>query len=351
MVNLQRLVTILSLLVAAASLLAAVQLALKSAELVKELEELRETASEVEKLRKELEEKLKEIENLTKIIEEYGGQTAAEKEVRAIAYILPSKACSSRWKEIYGDRIYFYVYANLSEYAGYIDEDFKVISSVYNTVIVFIPGEDTSEFYSNLGVLDSLATKNNLKVLWTILPKWKYGAESDYLYPNTQMNALVLNLMGFLSTLNSTWKIAVWYGWNDRCDPYDIYRFYQSLPADLKTLYAVWIDQPFVACTKGLSSRNPPFLVVTELYSESSLRDFSNLYKHQMIVTGYSGARTPEEWLERVSWKLSFVKGVDRLLGFWVFYDINDGHGEQYAAFRPEWGVIPDPYEGIAVRP
>ncbi|MEM3138481.1 MAG: hypothetical protein QW760_08190, partial [Thermofilaceae archaeon] len=257
MANLQRLITVLSLLVAAVSLLAAVHLTLKSAELVRELKELRETASEVERLRKELEEKLKEIENLTKTIEEYGRQATAEKEIRAIAYILPSKACSSRWKEIYGDRIYFYVYTNLSEYASYIDDDFKVISSVYNTVIIFIPGEDTDEFYSNLRILNSLAARNNLKVLWTILPKWKYGAESDYLFPNTQMNTLVLNLMSFLSTLNSTWKIAVWYGWSDRCDPYDIYRFYQSLPADLKTFYAACIEQPFIGCAKGRSSRKP----------------------------------------------------------------------------------------------
>ncbi len=350
MSSLQRLITVLSLLVAAASLLAAVHVALKSAELVRELKELKEAALEVEKLRRELERKLKEIGNLTKIIEERGWQEAAE-EVRAIVYILPSKASSPKWREMYGDRIYFYAYANLSEYAGYIDRDFGVISRVYNTVVIVIPGEDTSEFYGNLRVVDSLAAKRNLRVMWAIFPKWKYGAESDYLSPNTRMNAVVLNLMSFLSTLNSTWKIAVWYGWSDRCNPRDIYEFYESLPVDLKPLYAAWIDQPFVECTKGLSSRNPPFLVVTELYSEEAIRDFSNLYEHQMVITGYSGAGSPGEWLKGVSRKLSFVKGADRLLGFWIFYDINDGHGEQYAAFRPEWGAMPDPYRGTTVEP
>lgn len=350
MSSLQRLIAVLSLLVAAASLLVAVYVALRSAELVRELEELREAASEVEKLREELEKKLRELESLTKITEERGRRAVAEG-VRAIVYILPSKACSPKWREAYGDRIYFYAYANLSEYAGYIDEDFAVISKVYNTIVVVIPGEDTDRFYSNLRILDSLAARRKLKVMWAIFPKWKYGGESEYLSPNTKMNALVLNLMRFLSTLNSTWKIAVWYGWSDRCDPRDIYGFYESLPEDLKPLYAAWIDQPFVECTRGLSSMDPPFLVVTELYSEDALRDFSNLYRHQMVITGYSGAGSPSEWLRGIRWKLSLVKGADRLLGIWIFYDIGDGHGEEYAAFRPEWGAIPCPYTGTLVKP
>ena len=42
-----------------------------------------------------------------------------------IMYILPSKASSDYWAKSYGDRIFFYAYANLTEYAKLIRNDWK----------------------------------------------------------------------------------------------------------------------------------------------------------------------------------------------------------------------------------
>ena len=82
--------------------------------------------------------------------------------------------------------------------------------------------------------------------MWVIFPKWKYGPEESYLVPGTPMNRVVLKLMNFLLALNSTWKIAVWYGWAYRLNASDILSSYNSLPDELKKLYAAWIDDDFV---------------------------------------------------------------------------------------------------------
>jgi hypothetical protein len=355
-VEVSRLVAAASLLVAAASLLAAAYLAAKLSSVLGELSELRRELGELEAGRRQLLEKLKELEEALRAAQRPAAQAgsawypAVSGEVRAIAYILPSRASTPAWRERYGDRIYFYVYANLSEYAGLIDEDFAAISKVYNTVIVVVPADDAARFRANLALLDSIARKRGLRILWAVFPKWKYGREEDYLAPGTPMNRLVLDVMRYLAGLNSTWKVAVWYGWSNRANADDVVSFYESLPGDLKPLYACWLDQPYAEVARGLAQKGVDFLVVTELYSEAAISAYSGLLKRQMVVTGYYGARSPEEWLSGISRKISLIRGVGRYLGIWIFYDINDGHGEEYAAYRPEWGAVPDPYT-LEVKP
>lgn len=346
-----RLVAILSLLVAAVSLLAAAYLASKLSSVASELGELRKALNEVEESRRQLLEKLNELERVLSTTQQPGVQQAGNAwypavsgEVKAIAYILPSKASTTAWKERYGDRIYFYVYANLSEYVNLIDEDFNVISRVYNTVIIVIPADDTELFKANLVLLDAIARKHVLKILWAVFPKWKYGSEDDYLTPGTPMNRLVIGLMHYLAGLNSTWKVAIWYGWSNRANADDVVGFYENLPGGLKPLYACWLDQPYAEVARGLARRVIDFLVITELYSEAAISAYSGLLERQMIVTGYYGAENPEEWLSGISRKISLIKGVNRYLGIWIFYDINDGQGERYASYKPEWKAIPDPY-------
>lgn len=121
-----------------------------------------------------------------------------------IMYILPSKASSDYWARSYGDRIFFYAYANLTEYAELIRNDWKIIADNYSYVGIMIPGEDTSLFYQNLALLNSIANETELQILWIILPKWKYGLEAEYLIQGTKMNELVINLMGYLANLSST---------------------------------------------------------------------------------------------------------------------------------------------------
>lgn len=47
-------------------------------------------------------------------------------------YILPSKVSSDYWAKSYGDRIFFYAYANLTEYAELIRDDRKIIADNYS---------------------------------------------------------------------------------------------------------------------------------------------------------------------------------------------------------------------------
>jgi len=337
------------------SLVAASLLLIKISEMHRELEELEKSLREMEAKREQLLEELRRLEERaggsgqSPAGPESVGNPAGPGGVRAVVYILPSRACTPFWRERYGDRIYFYAYANLSEYMGVVEEDFEALSLVYNTVIVIVPAEDTPLYLGNLKVVDELASRHGLRVLWAIFPKWKYGPEEDYLKPGTGMNRLVLQVMSYLSKLNSTWKIAVWYGWRHRASAGDLLDFYSTLPEALKPFYAAWIDQPYVEVARALAEHEPPFLVVTELYSEEALAVYSGLFQRQLVVTGYQGAGSPEEWLRGITRKLGLVRGGEGV-GIWAFYDIGDGHGESYAAYRPEWGAIPDPFNQRVVN-
>jgi len=304
---------------------------------------LLETLEELEAKRRELEELKNALENSSTILDN-PWYPAVSLEVRGVSYILPSGACTPFWREAYGDRIMFYAKANLTEYADLIRGDFRVISKVFNLVVVMIPGDDTPLFRENLKVVDRIAGEEGLKVMWVILPKWKYGDERDYLTPGTPVNRLVVELMKYLSTMGSTWRIGVWYGWQDRASPSDVAAFYASLPEDVKGLYSVWIDQPFIERMTGLRGQLPDdVLVATELYSEQYIEAYSGLFKTQMIVTGYSGAEGPADWLEAAARRLALVRGVNRIVTIWTFYDIGDGHGERYAWYFPNQPLA-DPY-------
>ena len=270
-----------------------------------------------------------------------------EMRARGIVYILPSEACTSTWAEKYGDRIYFYVYANLSNYEEEIGRDFSAIREFYDTVIIVIPAEDTQLFYHNLAVVDRVARRCSLRLMWAIFPKWKYGAEEDYLEPGTAMNKLVVGLMEYLSSLDSTWKIAVWYGWKNRLNHEDIVNFYNSLPDDLKKFYAAWIDEGYAPVLDGLSGENPEFLVVTELYDPEYIIKYSGKLPWQMVITGFYGAHSPEEWLNGICGKLSLIKNP-LAVGIWIFYDRGDGHGEEYGAYFPGRGLA-DPWQCLKV--
>ena len=46
---------------------------------------------------------------------------------KSIVYILPYEKCSDYRAETYGDRIYYYVYGNLSQDRHSIEKDFEII--------------------------------------------------------------------------------------------------------------------------------------------------------------------------------------------------------------------------------
>ncbi len=260
-----------------------------------------------------------------------------------IVYTLPSNASSPYWQRKYGDRIYFYVYANLSNYINYIDNDFRVIKDRYKFIILIIPLEDTSLFYYNIRLMDSLASKYGLKILYGIFPKCKFGDEWDYLYNWTSANEVMKQDMRFFSELPSTMGVGIWYGWESRSpDPYEIRSFYLDLPEDIRYFYMVWLDQPFIASVtdSGLPNVVNPLniTVVTEMYDEYVIALYGDSYRRQIIVSGVWDAENTSVWREEIRSKISYLLPpskdiIFRRLAIWIYSDVNDGFNEKYRAY------------------
>ncbi len=264
------------------------------------------------------------------------GYDAISDEYRAIVYILPSCCSSPEWYREYGDRIYFYVYADLSEYADQIRADFLTISSVYNTIIVVLPADDTEQYFNNLKILDSLAADVGLNFIFAIFPKEKYGPEDTYLDAGTPMNSLVVQDIDSMAKLPQVWKVAVWYGWDYRLNPPDIPRFYGTIPRTKRDYYAMWLDEEYIPQMTEIAKMMPSdFLVITEWYQADSMCKISSIFPTQMVITGVSEASSPEEWLEYAEENFSAVCGNDRYMGIWIFWDRNDGAGENLSAYFP----------------
>lgn len=283
------------------------------------------------------------IRYLDAVLEAVGEYERRQRGLRGIVYILPSGACTDAWERRYGDRIYFYVHANLSDYRDMIERDFSLISENYDTVIVIIPADDTELFLHNLKVISDIASEHSLRVLWGIFPKEKYGIEESYLRSGTAMNELVIELMEYLSSLDSTWKVAVWYGWEGRQDYREILHFYRNLPEDLKEGFAIWLDEEYASVLNGLATVEPGFFVVTELYSGEEIARYSGRFERQVVITGHE-AGSAGDWLKGICPLLRSIR--TSYVGIWMFYDRGDGSGESYGAYFPGEGLA-DPWDCI----
>lgn len=262
-----------------------------------------------------------------------------------IVYMLPSDASTPYWMRTYGDRTAFYIYSNISLYKSGILRDLDIISRYYRFIVRILPLDDAAFFYHNLRLMDSWATEKNLKVLYAFFPKSKYGPEESYLIAGTAVHERLIHDMQFVGNLSSTTAVAVWYGWKGvRMNVQEIEDFYNSLPQDLKGLYCVWLDGLFVrdAAAAGLSKLVDPLniTVVTELYTADILSQYGFAFKRQMIVSGTSGAYSLDEWQAAMARKLNTVQASSSLLNYsprklivWMFWDKNDGSGEQYTAY------------------
>lgn len=251
---------------------------------------------------------------------------------RLIVYILPSAFSDTYWKETYGDRIYFYVKEDLSEqrYQEAIASDFQKIKTVYNTVILIVPAEDTDLYFNNLRKVNEMARQAELKVMYGIFPKWKYGPEGSYLEQGSRMNQLVLEDMAFMAGLSQTWKIGVWVSWSGP----KIVDFYKSLPDHLRDKYAVWVDELNVLKVfPWLLSED--VLVVTEIYHKLNLPILSGLFKNQIVITGEEDANSPQDWLSAIKSKIKLILRGKRMLGIWIFNDKGNGHKENFSAYFP----------------
>ncbi len=250
-----------------------------------------------------------------------------------LVYILPYDICSDYWSKTYGDRIYYYVYENISEDQDYINKDFKYISSFYDKIIIVIPADDTPQFFWNMQIINRIAGENNLDVIYAIFPKEKYGREDTYLDNNTKMHQLVIQDMEFLSGLSNTNKIAIWYGWSYRSNPKDIVDFYYSLPSKTRDFYAIWLDEEYTDRLTEIYKKGLPkdILIITEAYSRNLIDRISNLYVNQLLITGYEDAKSIEDWHNHIEDLLSVCK--TNKIGIWIYYDKKDGYGENYAAY------------------
>jgi len=253
--------------------------------------------------------------------------------VKSIVYILPYEKCSDYWTKTYGDRIYYYVYENISEDREAIEKDFSIIATIYNNVILIIPAEDTQLYFKNMATMNEIARENGLQIIYAIFPGEKYGDEDTYLENGSKMHNLVIQDMQYLASMSTTYKIAIWYGWTYRCNAVDIINFYRSLPNEIKEKYAVWLDEEYAERVRGVYLYNLPYdvLFITEAYDKEEIASYSCLYYNQMLVTGYEGASSLEEWRYNIENMLSACRCGN--IGIWMFYDIGDGAGEEYAAF------------------
>jgi len=252
---------------------------------------------------------------------------------------VPSLHCGDYWARTFGDRTYFYVYEDLGNYQQYIDEDFSIISTYYDTVVVIIPADDTEQYKSNLAIVNNIARNHNLKILWGIFPKWKYGPEYTYLDVGSAQYNLVVSVMQYLATLSQTYKIGLWYGWSNRCSYSDIETFYNSLPDNLKRLYALWLDEPFVKVLySDLVNHNVEYFVVTELYTYDVQSTYTGKLRNQVVVTGFSDSQNLSQWYFEVCKRVKAIKCCPAI-AIWIFYDKGDGTGEKLACYFPNEGL------------
>ena len=340
-----RALTIASLLVAAISLLLLAHIIASYVELQRTLRALRDELAEVEERRAELESELRGLERLLRAYTNASSPNVwhpnVNGSVRGVVYLLPSKASSPYWREKYGDRIMFYAYANLSLYEEYIEMDFRLISKVYNLVILVVPLSSSSLYFRNLRLVNEIANRSNLKLMWVLLLKRECKDGEECLAPGFKAGKMVLAVMEYLTSLKCTWRVSVQI---EGAEARDILEFYSSLPENLRSICAVWISEHLVEEMVELCKNlDPDILVVTELYSKHCISRYSNIFEKQMVVTGYQGAREPVEWLREIAEKLSLIEGRGRLLAIRAFYDINDGHGERYACYFPG-RPLPDPF-------
>ena len=289
-------------------------------------------------------------------------------EKKSIIYILPSETGDDVFEE-YRKEYYLLIYARkdlASErpndgartYAEVIRDDFRVISQKYNTVILVVSANDSSQYFKNLTLVNSIAAEFGLNMFYAIFPKDLYGASHEYLDIGSRKHQLLVEDFEFLGGLSQTWKIGLWYGWDARPNnPMEILSFRESLPVHVRELYSVWLDGEWHKNVAPIADLLPDdLLVVVEWYSRDGMAELSTIFKMQMIVTGdYAGVqggnvdRTPERWLERILIKRELMEGKKLYLGIWIFVDSkNDEHGEGLTAYFPDSDMtLPDPWAGL----
>lgn len=154
------------------------------------------------------------------------------------------------------------------------------------------------------------------------------------------MHTLVLDNMRFMSQLKTTFGVGVWYGWKGRLIPEDIRNFYASLPQDIKRFYLTWIDSQFVArmVDRGLPeiTKELDIQVVTELYSDRQISRYAGTFHRQIVITGLEDCVSASDWrsaIRALLSKTSCTLVAPRVFAAWIFWDRNDGCGQNLTAY------------------
>src|SRR5262245_50746266 len=160
---------------------------------------------------------------------------------------------------------------DFSAFAHAIDAAFATIAGDgnYYGVIPIVPLGDTATYWNNIRLLYDYAANHGLAFDPAIFPKWKWGAESCYLYlegapadcaivPGTSTAVAyqkLLDLMDFVQDLgggcppDSNHRFALWYGWRPSSPGFDVlHTFWHTLPTtpcNHQQAYVTWLDTPF----------------------------------------------------------------------------------------------------------
>jgi len=247
-----------------------------------------------------------------------------------------------------------------------IDASFATVHSAgYKGVMLILPFGDTSTYWNNISLMYRSAAGNGVRLEVVLFPKWKFGSEYCYLYPDDAPSGCkrvagtstavafqkLLKLMNFVQNLGGGCAagsyhrpFAVWYGWSNFSPGYAALKsFWESLPAascDLRASYITWLDTRFTGAPEVqqlqqyvLKELNQPYWVNTELYSAAQIQQYATAYApYQTVITGVHGANSVVDWARGMCAKWKAASQPDRL-GVWTFSDHDFSKSESYRVY------------------
>ncbi len=258
-----------------------------------------------------------------------------------IVYIQPSSMCIDNYTRIYGDRVYFYVYYDISKILNDVKNDFRRIHKAgYDFVAIAIPITFDGMIMKNLKVLVKLARDTGLKILWLALPK---RFEDRYL-DDPQIRKQVVEFVRELISLDDTLGVAIWYGWTYRFNVSEIVTFFMSIPPDIRKYVWIWLDHPFAERLVTKISKHGIAIIsrirfVVECYSIDLATKISRLPCPKIVITGSNARNTNEKIAIARAIAIAALNGSTLGIAFWIYNDVCDGFNQGYALATPD-GVL-----------
>ncbi len=230
----------------------------------------------------------------------------------------------------------------------------------YQSVMLQMPLTDAGHFRANFTEMSNAAKAHLVTIQPVLFPKWKYGAEWCYLYPDpaasnvasscppdpvTGKNAFetLVDIMDFTlgqvgcPTNGPTLRFAIWYGWSTSEFPQQdgtgqiLWNFWHHLPTsgptnkncNLRDAYITWLDTGYTTDADAYAYHylNPQQWFDTELYSDQQITDGFQVYSpNQTVITGYWNASSIASWATGMCSKWKEASSPAQF-GVWTFYD------------------------------